>query len=155
LETDKLEYWNEGGNMHITVNGLLKINGQVGDGLILLTNSSAFFFRPLNSAVRKGAMLGGLIGALIGSLIDKKKSEKIELKHLNDPEIQALDEKSKKKVLQAQLIKKLQISALQKVSTTKLGCKFMWPGEDVIDFKGMVHKKKISSFLRELGVLIE
>lgn len=141
--------------MHITASGLLKINGQGGDGLILLTNSSAFFFRPLNSAVRKGAMLGGLIGALIGSLIDKKKSEKMELEHLNDPEIQALDVKSKKKVSQAQLIKKLQISALQKVSTTKLGCKFMWPGEDVIDFKGMVHKKKISSFLRELGVLIE
>jgi len=145
----------EGGNMHISVNGLLKIDGQGGDGLILLTNSSAFFFRPINSAARKGAMLGGLIGALIGSLIDKKKSGNMEPEHLNDPEIQALDEKSKKMVSQANLIKKLQISTLQKVLTTKMGCKFIWPGEDVIDFKGMVHKKKISSFLRDLGVLIE
>ena len=145
----------KGGNMHITVNGLLKIDGQGGDGLILLTHSSAFFFRPINNAARKGAMVGGLIGALIGSLIDKKKSGNMELEHLNDPEIQALDEKSKKMVSQAKLIKKLQISTLQKASTTKMGCKFMWPGEDVIDFKGMVHKKKISSFLRDLGVLIE
>lgn len=141
--------------MHLTVSGLLKIDGQGGDGLILLTNSSAFFFRPINTAARKGAMVGGLIGALIGSLIDKKKSGNMELGHLNDPEIQALDEKSKKIVSQAQLIKKLQISTLQKVSLTKMGCKFMWPGEDVIDYKGMMHKKKISSFLRDLGVLIE
>jgi gas vesicle protein len=155
LETDKLEYWDKGGNMHLTVSGLLKIDGQGGDGLILLTNRSAFFFRPINSAARKGAMVGGLIGALIGSLIDKKKSGKMELEHLNDPEIQELDEKSKKMVSQAKLIKKLQISALQKISTTKMGCKFMWPGEEVIDYKGMIHKKKISSFLRDLGVLIE
>jgi hypothetical protein len=31
----------EGGNMHIKASGLLKIDGQGGDGLILLTNRSA------------------------------------------------------------------------------------------------------------------
>ena len=141
--------------MHLVVSGLLKIDGQGGDGSVLLTNSSVFFFRPINTAARKGAMAFGLIGALIGSLIDKKKSKKLEPEHLNDPEIQALDEKSKKMVSQANLIKKLQISTLQKVSMTKMGCKFIWPGEDEIDFKGMMHKKKIAAFLRDLGVLIE
>jgi len=32
---------------------------------------------------------------------------------------------------------------------------FIWPGEDEIDYKGMINKKKISAFLRDLGVLIE
>lgn len=140
--------------MHMIATGLLKIDGQGGDGLILLTNRSAFFFRPISSATQKGAILGGVIGAFIGSLIDKKKAGKMELEHLNDPEIQDLDEKAKKAVSRATLLKKLDLGSMQQVSPTFWGMKFLWPGVDEIDFKGKAHKKKMLAFLRQVGVQI-
>ena len=140
--------------MHLVVNGLLKIDGQGGGGTILLTNRSAFFFRPVSDAVQSGAAIGGLIGALIGSIIAKKKAAGIKLEHLDDPEIQDLDEKSKKAVSKVKLIKKLDLGSLQQVSPTFLGFNFTWPGMGEINFKGKAHKKKMLAFFRQVGVQV-
>ncbi|MCK4764873.1 MAG: hypothetical protein KAW12_21925 [Candidatus Aminicenantes bacterium] len=140
--------------MHILVNGLLKIDGKSGNGLILLTSRSAFFLRPISDAAQSGAFIGGVIGALIGGLIDKKKAAGMKLEHMDDSEVQELDEKSKKAVSKATLVKKLDLGSMQQVSPTFWGMKFIWPGIDEIDFKGKSRKKKMLAFLRQVGVQI-
>ena len=141
--------------MHLIANGLIKFEKRNEDGMILITNRSIFFFRPVSGAAQKGAIIGGVLGAIIGGLIDKKKAEKMELDHLNDPEIQDLDEKSKKQLSRVVLVKKLSLSNVIKVTPTFWGFKFVMAGTDEIEYKGKAFKKKMSTFLRDVGVRVE
>src|ERR1043166_760251 len=109
--------------MELLIHGMVKASDRNGPGMILLTDSNAFFFLtdPTASAWAGG---GGLIGFLIGQFIANKKAEKNPPAHLNDPEIQSLDQKLRRKLLPTILLTKAPLDGSATVQETRAGYTF-------------------------------
>ncbi len=138
---------------NLIVDGNVNYGKNKGQGQLLLTRTTVFAFRANNHAAMAGGAAGGMIGALIGHFIDKHRAKKQPPpEHLDDPEVQQLDESVLKKFARSSLLVKYPIDASLHVERTMMGVKLSRGNETPTIYQGLIHKSKINAFLVALGV---
>ena len=136
--------------MHLLLDGLVNVSGQKGQGMILLTDRSAFFLR---STANHGIWIHfGLIGILIGQHLARKHAERYVPEQMKDPEIVALDEKTRRKIAATALAAKLPLDGATTVQETRMGYRFE-SGINAAEISSWSNKKKIARALAERGIV--
>jgi hypothetical protein len=137
--------------MHLLLDGFVRAGGRKGQGLLLMTDRNAFFFLITgNSHVW---IHFGLLGVLLGQYLARKNAKKNPPGHLSDPEVQALDEKSRRKVLTTTLLLKMPIDAATAVQETRMGYQLKSNTGQEAEISSWGNKKKIARALSERGIV--
>jgi hypothetical protein len=137
--------------MHLLIDGLVKAGERKGQGLLLMTDRSAFFL--LNTGNSHVWVHFGLLGYFLGRYFARKAAKKNPPPHLFDPEIQALDEKSQLKVSTATLLVKMPIDPATAVQETRMGYQFKTNDGKEAEISSWGNKKKIARALSEKGIV--
>ena len=144
----------------LLVDGYVEVGEDKGPMKLLFTGKSVFAFKP-DPAMQFGPvrsiinLLLGPLFILLSYFVKKKQVSKQPpplLSHMNDSEIQSLDETTRKKIERTPLHCKLPLNNSLNIEETKMGYNFLDAAENLIVFKGAFHKKKIAEFLATLAV---
>ena len=68
------------------------------------------------------------------------------------PNVPRMDEPTKKALLKTTLLAKIPLGPSISVTCTRLGFVFDAPDQERITYSGLIHKKKILTFLRDLKI---
>jgi hypothetical protein len=136
--------------MHLLLDGSVNVSGRKAQGKILMTERSAFF---LLSTGNPGIWIHfGLVGILIGRYLARKHAERYVPEHMKDPEILALDEKTRRNVSATALAAKIPLDGSLVVQETRLGYKFE-SGSQTAEISSWSNKKKIARALADRGIV--
>jgi len=137
--------------MHLLLDGFVRAGGRKGQGLLLMTDRNAFFF--LTTGNSHLWIHFGLVGILIGQYLSRKRAKKNPPAHLGDPEIQALDEKSRKRVLNTLLLVKMPVDPATAVQETRMGYRFKSNAGEEAEISSWGNKRKIARALSVRGIV--
>lgn len=142
----------EGAEMHLLANGMVATGMTESPGKLLLSGQSIFVLKETVNAAPAAALFGAL-GALVATMVGRASSPKAGPGYLSDPDLAGIPDRDRRALRGTQLLVKYTISPSLEVAPTKMGFSFN-NGSTGARFSGLLHKKKITSYLQARGLAL-